>query len=92
MSFKGTNPKIRLGILYTNNLFNSDAKFEVLEGVNMIDIIKKKNDKDYWLRDYLLEVKVDNVHLFIAVEQGGGKHSKDAIIIVAPHAKMLARK
>ena len=44
------------------------------------------------MRDYLLEVKVDNVHLFAAVEQGGGKHSKDIIVIVVPRAKMLARK
>ena len=47
VSFKGMDPKIRLGILHTSNLFNSDAKFEVLEGVNMIDIIKKENDTDY---------------------------------------------
>ena len=41
---------------------------------------------------YLLGLKIDNVRLFIAMEQGGGKHSKNVIVIVSPKAKMSVRK
>ena len=44
------------------------------------------------MREYLLGLKIDNIKLFLAIEQGGGKHSKDVIVIVLSKAKMIARK
>ena len=46
----------------------------------------------YWLRNFLLQVKVENIKLFVVVEQGGGKCSNDFTFIVLPHTKMIARK
>ena len=39
-----------------------------------------------------LLVKEDGKKLFLAVEQGGGKHIKDIIIIVNPKSKCATRK
>ena len=69
--FKGSDTTVRLGILCSNNMVQSKAKFEVLEGLNVFDVISINKEK-YWLREYLLGLKVDNVKLFVAVEQGRG--------------------
>ena len=68
MLFRGTDVKTRLGMLHTNNLFNSDAKFEILESISIYNIIKQQENKDFLLRDYLLEVKMENTKLFVAAE------------------------
>ena len=44
-------PGVRLGLLYSNNIGNIEAKFEVLENASVLDIVKVKGEK-YWLRDY----------------------------------------
>ena len=67
ISFKGLDTIIRLRMLHSNNMVQSKAKFEVLEGLNVFDVISI-NEEKYWLREYLLGLKVDNVKLFIAVE------------------------
>ena len=67
VSFKGLDITVRLGMLHSNNMVQSEAKFEVLEGLNVFDVISI-NEEKYWLREYLLGLKVDNVKLFITVE------------------------
>ena len=39
VSFKRMDLSIQLRMIYSNNMTNIDAKFIVLEGVNIIDII-----------------------------------------------------
>ena len=41
--FKGANLKIRLEILYLNNIFNIESKFKVLENKNIIDVVDLNN-------------------------------------------------
>ena len=36
---------VRLGMLYSNNMLNSNTKFKVLEGTNMINIVQNKEKK-----------------------------------------------
>jgi len=91
MLIKRSNTILRLGMLHVNNLFQNEAKFEVLEGLSVFDIVLIKIEK-HWVCKYLLGLKIDNVRLFIAMEQGGGKHSKNVIVIVSPKAKMSVRK
>ena len=43
------------------------------------------------IKDCLLELKVDNKSLFLVVEPGNGKHSKDILIIPNPKLKFQAR-
>ena len=51
-----------------------------------------KEGTSYWVRDYLLDVKVNGKPLFIAIEQGVGKHSKNVIVILNPIYKIEVRK
>ena len=44
------------------------------------------------MRDFLLKVKVNDIKLFVAVEQGGEKHKNNIIVIVNYRAKILVRK
>ena len=67
VSFKVTDPNVRLGMIHSNNLIDINAKYEVLEGVSVIDIAIY-NTQRYWLRDFLLKVKVNIIKLFAAVE------------------------
>ena len=67
VSFCEIDLQTKLGALHTNNIYNIDTKYEVLEGVkvyNVIDIDKER----YWLRDYLLKVEVGGNKLFAAIE------------------------
>lgn len=67
VSFKGSDIIIRLGILHSNNLVQSEAKFEVFEGLNVFNMIIIKEEK-YWVREYLLGLKVDNTKVFLVIE------------------------
>lgn len=89
--FKVIDTNVRLGTLCTYNLTNVDAKYEVLEDMSMYDIIVKEK-KELQIRDFLLGVKHEGVKLLTATESGGSKHSKDVIVIVNPHAKLIACK
>ena len=91
VSFKGTDSKLRLGMLHSNNMVNVEGKFKVLKKVNKNDVISIGKQK-FWLRVFLLDVKVKGTRLFAAVEQGGGKYSDDIMIIVSSRAKIQARK
>ena len=67
VSFKTIDLNVRLGMLHSNNLIDVNAKYKVLEGVSIINIAIY-NTKRYWLRDFLLKVKVNNIKLFTTVE------------------------
>ena len=53
VSFKGTDSKLRLGMLHSNDMVNVEGKFEVLNKVNvndMISIRKKILVKRFFIR------------------------------------------
>ena len=49
-------------------------------------------NKKHNVKDYLLTLIVDDMRLFLAVEQGSGKTSDSLLVIVAPKAKGEAKK
>ena len=63
----------------------------MLENISVLDVVKVKGEK-YWIRNYFLSVKEDGRKLFLAVEQGRGKHIKDSIIIANSKSKYATRK
>ena len=67
MSFQELDSQTKLGALHANNIHNIDAKYEVLEGVRVQDVIYFDDEK-YLLRDYLLKVEVERHKLFTATE------------------------
>ena len=44
------------------------------------------------MKEYLLDLKVDGVTLFIAIEQGGEKMSESVLVIMLPEDKVASRK
>ena len=65
--FRGTNPVVRLRILYLNNLRNIEGKYKIFES---LDINKKFTIREieYWIKDYLLALKFNITNLFVAAE------------------------
>ena len=65
--FKITELDIRLRILYSNNLKNTEERYEILEDLNANDkfLIERK---EYNIENYLLIVQVEKMNLFLVVE------------------------
>ena len=61
------NLAVRLGILYLNNLQNIEGKYKIFEGLDANKIITIR-EVEYWIKDYLLAIKVNNMNLFLATE------------------------
>ena len=91
ISFKKTNTQIKLGILYSNNLRNIELEYEIFKDLDINNTVQVRG-KEYNIKDYLLELEVDKVKLFIVVEQGGGKMSKYIMVVVSLKAKIIVRK
>ena len=60
---------IRLWILHLNNVLDIDAKYEILEDKSVNDLIEVDR-KIIWMRDYLLNLKINWVMVFATVEKG----------------------
>ena len=45
ISFKEIDSNLRLGIFHTNNIRNIEGKFEVLENISIIDLVKIKKER-----------------------------------------------
>ena len=83
VSFKEIDVDVKLGILYSNNISNSKGKLEILEDLDVNQMIEKEGEQ-FWVREFLLDIKVNRKPLFVTTEQGVGKYSKDFIIIPNP--------
>ena len=69
VSYKRTNSKVKLGTLHFNNMKNVEARYEELENIVMMDNLTVGNLTQN-MKDYLLDLKVDDMRLFTAIEQG----------------------
>ena len=70
---------------------NVEARYEELENIVMMDNLTVENLTQN-VKCYLQDLKVDDMTLFIAVEQGGWKMSESVQVIVLKKAKVAARK
>ena len=91
VSFKRTNNKVKLGTLHFNNMKNIEVRYEALEDYHVLEIFTVGNVTQN-LKDYLLDLKVDGMSLFIAVKKGGGKRSESVLVIMFPEAKVSIKK
>ena len=64
--FKEMEADVKLRILYSNNMSNSEGKFKILEDLDVNQMMEKE-EKSYWIRDYLLDVTVNKKPLFVAI-------------------------
>ena len=58
---------VKLGLLDSNNIKNSDAKYKVLEELNINQNFQVEKEK-FCVRDYLLDIEVDGKKIFITTE------------------------
>jgi len=45
-------------------------------------------EKRQFLKDFLMNIMVDNKRIFLGVKQGTGKHKNDTIVIIDPKQKV----
>ena len=91
MSFKDTSTNDKLGILHLNELNNISVRFETLNNVQT-DELAIINKEQAELQDILLQIKVNDMPLFIGVEQGSGKNQENVLLIITPKMKQDTRK
>ena len=71
VSFKRTNIKVKLGTLHFIDMKNFQSRYEALEDVHVLGNFTVGNVMQN-VKDCLLDLKVDDMRLLIAVEQGRG--------------------
>ena len=67
------------------------SRYEALENIDLMENFTVGNETQN-VKDYLLDLKVDEMTLFIAIEQGGWKMSESMLVMVLSKAKVAARK
>jgi len=67
------------------------SRYEALENIDLMENFTVGNETQN-VKDYLLDLKVDDMTLFIAIEQGGWKMSESMLVMVLSKAKVAARK
>ena len=85
ISFKATDSAIKIGCLYANNYKNVKSHFEILHNIDVNHPIYDNNNY-YFLKDFMLNVKVEQKLLFLSAEQGTGKYAMN--VYVAFESKM----
>ena len=89
--FKKINSEVKLGSFHFNNMKNVEARYEVIEKMNLI-INFIVGEETYKVKDYILTLIVDEMILFLAVGQVSRKMSDSLLVIVSPKAKGVTRK
>ena len=67
------------------------SRYEALENIDLMENFTVGNETQN-VKDYLLDLKVDDMTLFIAIEQGGWKMSESMLVMVLSKAKVATRK
>jgi len=67
------------------------SRYEALENIDLMENFTVGNETQN-VKGYLLDLKVDEMTLFIAIEQGGWKMSESMLVMVLSKAKVAARK
>ena len=67
ISFKATDSKTKVGCLHTNNCRNIASRFELIHNADVNNMINS-NNKWYFLKDFILNTKINNKPIFIGVE------------------------
>ena len=70
---------------------NVEARYDLLDNIQVMDNFIVGNNT-HNAKDYSLDLKADNMRLFISAEKGGGKMNDNVMAIVLPKAKVAARK
>ena len=75
-----------IGYLYANNCKNLKGKYKILYN-NDMNYMVKGIDGIIFMKDFLLDVKVNRNNLFISAEQGMGKNEANIFVVYLPIMK-----
>ena len=70
---------------------NIEARYELLEKLNVMENFIV-DEELHNVKDYVLALIIDEMGLFVVLEQGSGKMRDSLLVIVLPKAKGLAKK
>ena len=92
MSHRHATLDKRLVAMHQNDRHNIKLRHETLFNVNLKeDVWDEKKNKHVKLEEVLVEVKNDENQLFLAIEQGAGKHDKDVNVAINPQTRVQSR-
>ena len=91
MSYRLSTANQRLAAMHSNEMINIKSRFETLHQVRLHDKVAYEENVCA-LKDLLLTVEDQGMKLFLAAEQGSGKHDGDVNVILNPKVKGSSRK
>ena len=89
--FRATTSNDCIGCFYVNNYKNFKEKYEIPYNSDVNYLIKHQN-RLIFIKDYLLDIKVNGINLFIRAEQDTGKYETDIFIVYLPTIKQEVYK
>jgi len=93
ISYRKSTSDEKLRAMYINDQTNATGKYEILENVSLNDeVIDDKTNEVIELEQMIMSSEKGSQRLFVAVEQGDGKHEKDVIVVVNPKMKQQAKR
>jgi len=93
VSYQKSTTDEKLRAMYHNDKHNETAKYEILENTRLDDeVIDEKTDEKILLEELMLTSKKGGEYLFLAAEQGDGRHQNDVIVIVNPKIQHQAKR
>ena len=91
VSYQYTISAERIASMHANECKNIKARYETLFNIN-IDQYVSWEGQHYKTKEFLMIRKANKIQLFLAVEQGARKFSKDIHIVINPRVKQAAKK
>ena len=91
ISFRLSSSLQRLAAMHSNDMLNPKARFETLYNTNLNDTVLYQG-LEYKLKNLIRIVEVKDMKLFLAIEQGSGKKSKNTYVVINPKIRNRARQ
>ena len=90
VSFRLSSSSQRLAAMHSNDMLNPKARFETLHNTNLNNTVLYQG-LEYKLKNLIQLVEVKDMKLFLAIEQGSGKNSKNTYVVINPKTRNRAR-
>ena len=93
MSYQKSISDEKLKAIYHNDKNNAKEKYEILENVSLEDeVIDEKTKEILLLEQMIMKAEKGSQRLFLAAEQGDGRHRKDVLVVLNPKMQQQAKR
>ena len=93
MSYRKSTSDEKLKAMYHNDKNNEKDKYEILENVSLEDeIIDKKTNQKVQLEQMIMKAEKGSQRLFLAAEQGDGKHRNNVLVVLNQKMQQQAKR